>query len=62
MATKIQVSEKGKPFGSVALFDIEPSFELIHAIFPGPLRIVHDIRRDTWFVDFLDAPEMLMVE
>ena len=55
MAAKIKLTHNGKEFGAVTIFDAEPSFELIHAVFPGPLRITHDFKHDTWFVDLLDA-------
>ena len=60
MATKVQVIHNGAVFGSMTLFDAEPSFELIHALFPGPIRVIHDIKHDTWFADLLDAPAPLV--
>ena len=60
MATKIQVIHNGAVFGSMTLDDKEPSFELIHALFPGPIRVIHDLKHDTWFADLLDAPAPLL--
>jgi hypothetical protein len=59
---KIKLLHNGKAFGSVALFDCEPSFELIHAVFPGPLEITHDVRSRTWFVDLKDQPAPMLAD
>jgi hypothetical protein len=60
VAGKIQVIHNGAVFGSMTLDDQEPSFELIHALFPGPIRVIHDLTHDTWFADLLDAPAPLL--
>ena len=62
MAGKIQVTHNGKVIGSMTLFDCEPSFELLHAIFPGPLRITHDYKTDAWFADLADAPAPMLAD
>lgn len=57
---KIYLVSNGKPIGTCALFDAAPSMDLLHAAFPEAALIVHDMRRDAWFVELGDAPAPML--
>ena len=56
MASKIQVVEGNRVIGALTLFDLVPSFAVIHAVLPDARMIAHDFRHDKWCVDIGDAP------
>lgn len=51
MAVKIKVIEDGRVIGAMTLFDMVPSFALIHAVLPDARRVIHNTRDDQWYVD-----------
>jgi hypothetical protein len=59
---KIYLVENGKPIGTFTLFDAEPNIDLLHAAFPDAAAIIHDWRRDAWFVELGDAPAPMLAD
>lgn len=62
MATKIQMIEGRRVIGALTLFDMTPSFALLHAVIPQARSITHDWRFDKWYVDIGDAPAPELVD
>jgi hypothetical protein len=59
---KIYLVENGKTIGTCTLLDAEPNMDVLHAAFPDAAAIIHDRRRDAWFVDLGDAPAPLLAD
>lgn len=62
MAEKIHVTERGKTIGTMTLWDMVPSFALLHAVYPEAQAVIHDTRHDSWFVELGDAPAPMLAD
>ena len=56
MATKVSLRDGSRYLGQVAIFDAEPSFELLEIAFPDARSIIKDWRTGHFTVDVGDSP------
>jgi hypothetical protein len=62
MGSKIQVVDGNRVIGALTIFDLVPSFAVIHAVMPEARMIAHDFRHDKWYVDIGDAPAPMLAD